>query len=231
MSNLSPNLIAPDVATAGTAPLTAEAGRLRGVFEASVERELSAMAVSARAVVRAWAEAEIAIEAARRSQEPGAADLPSAESFRIRPHLPREEVSRERIVRWCSSGRKPLDDETESQVVCHNGAWVVMRPGTSLPAMQLSNRAEFDRVTYLEVQERLDLPPLAEVLAIPAMVAGGNPGWEPTKHLDPHGVLAQLDRLETGYAGHPAERGRTVEDAFRHHVGPPRLVRVEADPA
>ncbi|WP_157091890.1 hypothetical protein [Methylobacterium nodulans] len=46
------------------------------------------MPAFARTIVRALAEAELAIQAARRLQELAAANLPSAESFHIRPLPP-----------------------------------------------------------------------------------------------------------------------------------------------
>ena len=217
MSNTTSN-----TATVEAAPLTAEAERLRSLFQAAAERELPAMATAARLVLRAWAEAEMAIQAARQSGEPGASDLPSAEAFRVRPCLPREEVSRERIVRWLGSGRQPLDDETDRQAMLHDGSWVVMYPGTSLPRIYLGERAEFERVTYQEAQGRLDPPTLFGSLSVPAIVAGGNVGWEPTEHLGPADVLARLDKLDAWYTPYPAARQRTVEHILLHRVGPPQ---------
>ena len=206
-------------------PLIAEAERLRAVFQAAAERELAAMALSARAVIRAWAEAELAIEAARRSQEPGGAELPSAETFRVRPHRPRELVSSERITRWADGHNTPLSDEDDAQVVYKNtgmggGAWMLTYPNGK-PRVILRGRCEYERRTYLESQARIDLPALAASLAVPAVMAGGNVGWEPMPYLCPASALAQLDKLEAGYLPHPAERARTVEHVEIHRVGPP----------
>ena len=212
----------PDASTVETAPLTGEAERLRGLFQATAERELATMATAARLILRSWAEAEIAIQAARQSGEPGAVGLPSAEAFRVRPNLPREEVLRERIVRWLGSGHQPLDDETDRQAVQHGGSWVVMHLGTEVPRIHLGERAEFERVTYQEPQDRLDLPALFESLSVPPIVAGGNVGWEPTGYLSPADVLAQLDKLDAGYTPYPAERQRTVEHVLLHRVAPPQ---------
>ena len=204
MSNANGNTAAVEAA-----PLTAEAERLCRQFRAAVERGLPEMTAAARRVLRAWAEAEIAIRAARQSEEPGASSLPSAESFRVRPYLPREEVSRERIVRWIGNGQQPLDDETDRQAMRHG--------------IHLGERAEFERVTYQEPQGRLELPALFESLSVPAIVAGGNVGWAPTEHLGPADVLAQLDRLDAGYTPYPEERQRTVEHVLLHRVAPPQV--------
>lgn len=216
MSNSVPGLI-----TAEATPLTAEAERLRNLFRIAAERELATMAASARTIVRAWAEAELAIEEARRSQEPGAANLSSAEAFRTRPYLSREEVSRERVERWCLNGNKPLNDEMEARVVFQNNAWVAKPTADDPSHTFVSTRAAFERITYLEDQGQINAPLLAESLCVPSIVAGGNAGWEPVMHMGPAAVLELLNKLEAGHTAHPTQRERTVEHVLMHRISPP----------
>ncbi|KQP81761.1 hypothetical protein ASF60_22290 [Methylobacterium sp. Leaf113] len=203
-----------------------EAIRLTGAFEQAARTHLAVMSLSARAIVRAWAEAEIAIQAARCSGEPNAAELPSAEEFRAAPHLAREEISREVITRWRAPGGQPLGDQDEDRVLYREGRWYLPLMGTDRPAMFLTERGQFERVTYAEYMQRAEAPLLIKSLSVPGILADDMPGWLPDRISTAAcaaGVLARLDELMGAPVSNRAERVITHEYVFHHGVSKPNI--------
>ncbi|ACA21275.1 hypothetical protein M446_7057 (plasmid) [Methylobacterium sp. 4-46] len=175
----------------------AEAERLRSVFEETARQQLAAMAVGARAIIRAWAEAELAIEAARQVQRADGPPIPSIEAFRSVPRQPRREVRRHRITKWLRPGTNDaFPDEFDQQIVRKGSTGWLRHAGMSGGGREIAERGEFDRITYAKEVPPIYVPPLVESLSIPALVGGEVPGWVPVEGLTPHGALARLADLE-----------------------------------
>ena len=171
--------------------LATEAEGRSARFRELAESHLATMATSARELVRAWAEAELAIEAARAAGVSDA-DLPGAEKFRDVVRVERREISRERVTRWCgfNNRKEPLLDELNAQVVMREGKAYLLGGYSPL------ERAEFDVITYEPARGSAYATALVESLSVPSLIASGVPGWEPSQHMDPRAALAKLSELE-----------------------------------
>lgn len=196
----------------------AEAERLRGLFEETARQQLPAMGVSGRAIARAWAMAELAIQEAREAQGARGPEIPSAEDFRSVPRGERKELRRVRITRWLRPGTsEPYPDELDRQIVRHGDEGFVRNSAMSGGGTTITGRGEFERITYARSTPPIDMAPLVESLSIPALVGGQAPGWLPSEHLDPHAVLARLADLERAPA--PLEPEHETVDVFVGRVG------------
>jgi hypothetical protein len=196
-----------------------EAERLRDVFEKTAREGLARMSVDARAILRSWAEAELAIREARAAQGGGGPSIPDAEEFRCLRKGSDRVVKRERVTRWLRPGSTdPYPDEIDRRVVRNgNGGWLT-NSGMSGGGQQLTARGVFERVTYAKAPASIYMPLLIESLCVPPLLGGQVPGWMPTDaHADPRTILARLVELEQVPAAAKPDL-RTVE-MFLHLEG------------
>ena len=204
---------------AGIEHKRAEAERLRSVFEETARQALARMSVDARALIRAWAEAELAIRAARVIQGAGGPDIPGAEEFRSVHWGVDREVKRTRITRWLRPGtQEPFDDEVDREIVYRDGGGFLRNSYMSGGGRDIAERGIFERVTYEKATPAIFMPSLIESLCVPALVGGQAPGWSPVDDRgDPNDILARLAELE----GPAAERKPELRivDTFVHLVG------------
>ncbi|ACL63340.1 hypothetical protein [Methylobacterium nodulans] len=195
-----------------------EAERLRSVFEETARRGLGVMSVEGRAIIRAWAEAELAIQAARQAQGAGGPHIPSAEEFRSVPRGHRKEIRRTRVTRWLRPGtREPYPDAIEQMIVRKGDRGWLRNTSMTGGGQEITERGEFDRITYARPTSPIYMPLLIESLCVPALVGGQVPGWMPTEALDPRTILARLADLE--HAPAPKEPEQETVDVFVHPVG------------
>ena len=195
-----------------------EAERLRSVFEETARQALARMSVDARVLLRAWAEAELATQAACEAQGRDGPPIPSAEDFRSVPRMHRREIGRTRITRWLRPGTNDAYGDEIDRTIIGRGATGWLRNEAMLNGgHEVSARGEFDRITYAEATAPIYMPLLAESLSIPALVGGQVPGWLPIDARDPRAVLAQLVELERA----PASKAPQHEtaDVFVQLVG------------
>lgn len=193
----------------------AEAERLRGVFMETARQQLAAMGVGARTIIRSWAEAELAIQDARRAQGAGGPEIPSAESFRRVPRVERREINRTQVTLWMQSGSGNRPYHSQDEVIREGGKG-------RLPSGSIVERGVFERITYADATPSINLPLLIESISIPALIGDQIPGWHPTEAAHPDTVLEWLADLERAPAP-KALAGETV-DVFVGRVGGERGV-------
>ena len=193
----------------------AEAERLRAAFEETTRQQLALMGVGARAIIRAWATAEIAIGEARAALGEGGAEIPAAEDFRRVPRVDRSEVKREKIVRWLRKGLEPLSDEIHKHITGSGKEGHLKFPNERSGSI-VTDRAQFERITYRKAEQSIYIAPLVATISIPAISGGLVPGWTPHEHMGPHAALALLEQLELA----PVQKKPEFEtvDVFEHRV-------------
>lgn len=194
-----------------------EAERLRSVFEKTAREGLARMTLEAHAVLRAWAEAELAIREARAAHGGDEFSIPGAEAFR-RVRRDNQEIRRVRITRWLRPGtQEPYSDAIESEVIREGNKGFLHSSAAANGGRYLTERGEFDRITIEKAPPARLLPLLIESLCVPSLVEGQVPGWMPTDaYSDPRQILATLDSLnETPAKAKPDLR---VIDVFVGYV-------------
>lgn len=204
-------------------------------YREACEELLPQMGRAARQLIRAWAEAERANEAAEAALQ---ADLkergvknpcrcrPIVEAFRTWPGRPREVVGEPREFElWVNrAGQAPSDDWQGRIKTQGDGSGVLFNSGRPV---HFDHKRVFREELVLKAQEGESADPLMSTLCIPGLTSADRAGWIPLKGATPTQVLAALDGLER-----PAEH---LEDCrFPEQdvnpVGPPFLVRREPEP-
>ena len=174
--------------------LTAEARERIAAFEAATLRELPLMASTARRLVRLWAEASLArglaVKAGADSET-----MSSVEEFRQVSGLPRQILETKRITRWINpSTGDAISDEQAAKAVEQDGKALLGRVSDAL--IYATEKAEFDRIVYLEAEAGPRLKSLVQALTVPGLMADDATGWAAPDPATPHAVLAYLDTLE-----------------------------------
>ena len=176
----------------------------RDAAAALVRKELPALVSIARRLLKAKAEADLAIHkynitVSREERLPSLDD-----ELLCSPSIPERELDRERLTLWVNGyGSEPFPD----QVAKH----IQEQPdGTGLLVSKYDSNSPFigartDRLTARRVYDKITTLPavsghgpggtLAEVLSLPGL--GGEVGWQPVTG-GPGAVLAALARLEEG---------------------------------
>ncbi len=174
--------------------LTTEARARIAAFEAETVKHLPLMVSAARRLVRLWAEASLARGLALKA---GAAEetMPGVEEFRQVPGRPRQILETKRVTRWINpSTGDAISDEQATQAVEQNGT-AYLRSASNGPT-RLTEKAEFDRIVYLEAEAGSRLTSLVEALNVPGLLADDVAGWTAPDPILAHTVLARLDVLE-----------------------------------
>lgn len=198
-------------ARAETERLSDAARESAAEFEAAARRDLKSMGATARRLVRLWVEAHLAREAAVRAgaDESG---LPNVEGFRAVQPRPRQVLETKRITRWINPWTgDALDDQLAAQVRNAGGGVAFLDQGGSEPT-RLTERAEFDRIVYLEPEVGPRLVSLVQSLSVPGLMADDTAGWSGPGGTGSLNVSAHLAMLE----GAPApdrrdQRERKIE--------------------
>lgn len=166
-----------------------EANAAINKYHATLEREIMAMTSSARLIMRQWAEANIARNAAVNA---GVLDddLLSVDSIRNIDSLPKEILETKRVRRWINPwGGGPISEEDSKKVVISHGE-------AYLGQVRLREQAEFDLNVYLDYERGYRSGNIAEEISIPGLRANDIPGWVTPKFITPQSVIDQLDYLE-----------------------------------
>lgn len=138
-----------------------------------------------RSVLRAVAEADIAIAAANGDLPAGKAPIVHPESFRSLPNLPEEVISEEVVALWAHvTDSTPLPDHRQGEVSARG----FIRVGRN--EFECVKRT-YRRQTVLPAVYGRHVAPLASEIKLPGAF-GESPFWEPTHHQAD--VLRQLDK-------------------------------------
>jgi hypothetical protein len=148
-----------------------------------------AAAEKIRAVLRAIAAADIAVEAANQDLPEGAAPIAKPENSRALPNFPQEMISEERVELWSGAGdTRPIPPEFQHTAQT-NGRDTTAQTGSG--RIEVVKRT-FDRTEYLPALFGRHSPALASAIELPGLSFGEGPYWTPAS--DPAAVLAQLDK-------------------------------------
>lgn len=172
-------------------------------YRDACERLLPKMGLMARELVRAWAEAERANEAAeaalqRSLKAEGVKSAgrcrPGVEDFRMWPGRPREVVGepREFEVWTNAAGEAPSEDWQQRIKVQPNGTGVLHQGG----AVVFTHRRRFREEQVVEAQSAHGVTALVKALSVPGLSGADQPGWTPMDFASPGKVLARLAELE-----------------------------------
>ncbi|MDX3976148.1 hypothetical protein [Shinella sp.] len=162
-------------------------------------------AMQIRDVLRAIAEADMAVELANESLPDGAARLDKAEDIRSTRQLYREDIKQEFVELWAGIGDQstPIPDHLQHQVnpdarpragVATNGDIALTgRVRTDGGGVLEVVRRRFIRTKYLPDRAGWHSPSLSSTVELPSLAAGSSPLWSAVSH-PPHAVLAALDK-------------------------------------
>lgn len=194
--------------------LTATARKKLGDYEKA--------ALQIRDVLRAIAEADMAVELANESLPAGAPRLDKAEDVRSARQLYREDVKQEFVELWAGIGdqRTPIPDHLQRQVnpdarpragVASNGEVAFTgRVRTDGGGVLEVVKRRFIRTKYLPDRSGWHAPSLAASVELPPLDAGSSPFWSAVSY-PPHSVLAALDKP---LLPRPAAGERTPEYSY-----------------
>jgi len=155
-----------------------------------------------REVLRAIAEADLAVEEANQNLPDGMQPLPGPEQTRSTNTVWREPLPGKRVERWAGEGdfTRPIDDDLQSSVKPNqtrrrNNAGGSDEVGT----VELSNGSFLDVIKKPFIRREVlpdvtgwEIADLAATVSLPPMLAGASSYWEPTLG-GPEPVLAALD--------------------------------------
>ncbi|MBY0298085.1 MAG: hypothetical protein K2X71_18975 [Methylobacterium sp.] len=189
----------------------AETDRLVGEADAAIERYRAAIAEDLPLITKAVrnliglrALAEIANNAAKAaitadSDPTRHAPRQGVDAFRNRPGRPRKIVGGPRdVLLWVDAhGQAPADEYQDRIRPQPDGSGILRLPNAS---PRYTAKRWFREVTCLPLEVGETAENLAEVVRIPALVAGGPPGWKPIAHKSPEAILRLLDDLEAASA-------------------------------
>ena len=172
-------------------------------YRDACERLLPEMGRMARQVVRAWAEAERANEAAEAAMQKslkaeGVKNAgrcrPGVEDFRMWPGRPREVIGepREFEVWTNAAGEAPSEDWQQRIKIQPNGTGVLHQGG----AVVFTHRRRFREEQVVEAQSAHGVTALVKALSVPGLSGADQPGWTPMDFASPGKVLARLSELE-----------------------------------
>jgi len=185
------------------AGIIAEADAKIAAYRETVERLLPGMGQAARKIMREWAEAELANEAAERAmqaslkaegvQSAGRCRL-SVEAFRAWPGRPREVVGEPRDFElWTNARGEPPGDEWQAKIKLQaDGTGVLQDGGRNV----FTHRRRYREENVIPAQPGKGIELLVKKLFVPGVTAADQPGWSPPSNLSPSKVLAHLDELE-----------------------------------
>lgn len=179
-------------------------------------------ALQIREVLRAIAEADMAVELANESLPAGASRLDKAEDIRSTRQLYREDLKQEFVELWAGIGdqRTPIPDHLQRQVnpdarpragVASNGEVAFTgRVRTDGGGVLEVVKRRFIRTKYLPDRSGWHAPSLAASVELPPLDAGSSPFWSAVSY-PPHSVLAALDKP---LLPRPAAGERTPEYSY-----------------
>jgi len=203
--------------------LRAAAEQALAAYEEAFRTDMPTITASVRMLIRMWAQAEQAREAAARK----GVELPAADAFRHVPGSTRVEISRREVDLWINPhGNGPFGDEDQAKIKVRSDGVGTLQGQTYLHETILKRR--FAEITFRPWSVGQLAPALFEAV-LPCLTADGPAGWSPLKHgASPQAVLAALDALEAReLAPRPDPEVRTE----RVPIEPARDVRLNPDPA
>lgn len=182
--------------------LRATAVQLQDEYRRQFGVRMPAITSELRGLIRLWAEAEIAREAAAAA----GVRLWWADQFRDVEGTPRVEISR--VVRdlWINGfGGLPYSDADQELIRIDPATGEGRLPGNNY-MHRTSRRRRYDEIAFRPAVPGQLAPALFETLVLPCVTAGGPAGWSPLKgDTRPRAVLAALDALEAREAAPRSE--------------------------
>lgn len=170
----------------GRAKRYAEAKALADAARKKLFGEYPKAAESIRSILRAIAEADIAVADANADLPSGAERLEAPEESRSTRYEFREELGEDRILLWAGEGApgSPLRDGQQSQVQMRDSrrkggpveGWLPGDNGGGLNCV----RGAFVRTKFLPDRNGWPIGSLADGIKLPALEAGNSAFWEPT---------------------------------------------------
>ncbi|MGU3449627.1 hypothetical protein [Methylobacterium sp. 391_Methyba4] len=172
-------------------------------YRDACERLLPEMGRMARQLVRAWAEAENANEAAEAALQlklkaegvkNAARQRLSVENFRIWPGRPREVVGEPvEYELWVNADGEAPAEEWQNRIRLQpNGTGVLHHHGPVV----FTHRRRFREEPVIDAQSAKDVTALVRTLCVPGLTAFDKWGWEPVKFATASKVLKLLSELE-----------------------------------
>jgi hypothetical protein len=172
-------------------------------YREACERLLPEMGHMARQLMRAWAEAEIANEAAeaalqQKLKAEGVKNAsrcrPSVEDFRMWPGRPSEVVGEpvEHELWVNAEGEAPAEEWQNRIRLQPNGTGVLHHHGPVV----FAHRRRFREEQVVEAQTAKSVTALVRTLCVPGLTAFDQSGWEPVKFASASNVLTRLSELE-----------------------------------
>lgn len=183
----------------GRAKRYAEAKALADAAHEKLWSEYPKAAASIRDLLRAIAEADIAVAAANEDLPAGAERLDKPEEARGTRYEFREEIGEDRVLLWAGEGAPgtPLNEELQGQVVANTTS---RRGGPPEGTLRRDNgsylkcvRGLFIRRKFLPDRSGWHIGSLASAISLPAAEAGDSDFWEPTEGGAGY-VLRKLDK-------------------------------------
>jgi hypothetical protein len=215
---------AADVAAA------AERAQLRDVAETAMadyarafRTEMPALTAGLRGLIRKWAVAELAREAAVTK----GVSLPRVDGFRDVEGAPRVQVSRRVLDLWINEfGGQPFSDSDQKLIKTDSDGAGVLQGENHVH--RPTRKRRFDEVIFRPGSPGKLAPALSEALVLPCLDAVSPAGWSPLKRgTRPQDVLAALDALEAQSSAPQPEPELRTE---RRAVEQPRDVRPKHKP-
>lgn len=216
---------AADAAAAHERELLREtAQRAQAAYAEAFRATMPTFTNQARALIRLWAQAELAREAAAVA----GVQLPRADAFRDIAGTPRVEISRQEHDLWINPfGGSPYGNADQQEIRTDRDGTGVLQGANHVH--RPTHKRRYADVTFQPAVPWQLAPALSEALVLPCITAGAPAGWSPLKAgTSPSAVLAALDALE---AQQEAPRARQEVRTERQPIEPARDVRVNPDPA
>jgi hypothetical protein len=183
----------------GRATRYAEAKALADTAREKLWQDYPAAAASIREILRAIAEADIAITAVNEDLPAGATRLEKPEDARSTRYEFKEEIERDEVLLWAAEGapRTPISDELQGKVALSQSrrkggpveGWLPSDSGGGIGCV----RGLFERVKFLPDRSGWTANSLANAIALPGLEAGDGDYWKPV-NLDASYVLRELDK-------------------------------------
>ncbi|MGE3364028.1 MAG: hypothetical protein AB7I34_11320 [Rhizobiaceae bacterium] len=200
----------------GRAKRYAEAKALADTAREKLWQQYPRAAGEIRDILRAIAEADIAVAAVNNDLPAGAERLEKPEAGRSSPNEWKEELERDRIVLWAGEGNpsSPLQEALQGKVALSEHrrrggpveGYLKYDDGGGLKCV----RGLFERVKFLPDRSGWTADSLANAISLPGLEAGDSDFWEPTSG----GATFVLRELEKPVRKRPEPKPREPEYSY-----------------